>query len=223
LELGLALATAYLVTAVLLGAVLLGSAPRRINGHPTMLPGPPTPTTPGPPPTRTGTPAPVPTTRAPTPSGPGQVPPGYRRVVGPNGLRTVVPAGWSAPRQVNRGQYQVDDPRDHGPDNSGRFVRYGATTVSGSGMLGDHVRYEQEVFAPEHPGYRRFGLFEAVHHGQPAVDWEFTWIKDGVPRHVHVLYWQVGNTEFNVYASSAQARWDQTAAIYDAMVAGSTP
>jgi hypothetical protein len=223
-ELGLALATAYLLGSVLLGTVLLGTVGRsRISGHPTMLPGPPTTTTPSPPPTGTSPPAPVSTTRTPAPSGPGQVPPGYRRVTGPNGFRTVVPAGWLAPRLVNQGQYQVDDPQDRGPDNSGRFVRYGAAAVSGSDLLGDHELYEQQDFAPGHPGYRRIGLSEAVHHGQPAVDWEFTWVKDGVPRHVHVLYWQVGGTEFNVYASSTQARWDQTAAIYDAMVARSTP
>jgi hypothetical protein len=226
-ELGLALATAYLVGAALLGTVLLGTVGRsRISGHPTMLPGPPTSTTPSPP-TDTGTavpPSPVPpTTQPPAPSGPGQVPPGYRRIIGPDGFRTVVPAGWLAPRMVNQGQYQVDDPRDRGPDNSGRFLRYGAATVSGSDMLGDHVRYEQEDFLPSHPGYRRVQLRAATQHGLPAVDWEFTWLKDGVPRHVHVLYWQDGGTEFNVYASSPQASWDKTAAIYDVMVAGSTP
>jgi hypothetical protein len=225
LELGLVLATAYLVAAVLLGTVLLGTVGRsRISGHPTMLPGPPTTAAP-PPDTGTSPPpdssSPVPP--APTSSGPGPLPPGYRKVVGPAGLSTVVPAGWPAPRLVNQGQYQVDDPGDHGPDNSGRFIRYGAATVSGSDMLGDHLRYEQEDFAPGHPNYRRVQLRATTYHGWPAVDWEFTWTKDGVPRHVHVLYWQAGGTEFNVYASSPQASWDQTAGIYDAMVAGSTP
>jgi hypothetical protein len=227
-ELGLALATAYLVVAMVLGTVLLGTVGRpRISGHATMLPGPPAATAPSAPGTGTGAPVPpdssAPSNPSPAPSGPGSLPPGYRKVSGPNGFSTVVPAGWLAPRQTNQGQYQVDDPRDQGPDNSGRFVRYGAATVSGSDMLGDHLRYEQEDFAPGHPGYRRIGLSETVYHGQPAVDWEFTWLKDGVPRHVHVLYWRAGNTEFNVYASSPEARWDQTAAIYDAMVAGSTP
>lgn len=230
LELGLAVATAYLVVAVLLGTVLLGTVGRsRNSGHPTALPGPPASTTPPAPDTSTPpvpdttSPSPPPTTQTPVPSGPGPIPPGYRQIVGPSGLSTVVPAGWLAPRLINQGQYQVDDPSDHGPDNAGRFVRYGAAAASGSDMLGYHVLYEQQDFAPHHSGYYRVGLFSTSYHGWPAVDWEFTWIKDGVPRHVHILYWQADGTEFNVYASSPQARWDETAAIYDVMVAGSTP
>jgi hypothetical protein len=116
----------------------------------------------------------------------------------------------------------VDDPGDNGPDNSGRFLRYGGTAAGPANMLEDHLGYERR-FAPGYPGYRRVRLEAARYHGSPAVVWEFEWTKVRTHRHVHALYWRTRGVEYFVYASSTAARWAQTAGIFQLMVDNSTP
>jgi hypothetical protein len=62
---------------------------------------------------------------------------------------------------------------------------------------------------------------QQTYQTNPAVLWEFTYSLNGEPRHVKILYWNANGTQFDVYASAPAASWTQTAAIFDAMVAGS--
>ncbi|HSV64457.1 MAG TPA: hypothetical protein VLJ59_00935 [Mycobacteriales bacterium] len=225
--LGLSLAATYLVVSALVGVALLSTSNRSSGAGLAEQPVPAPATYSAVPTTGPATPS-QPSTSSPTdtlgPTTPveSQPPPGYRQVFGPLGLSTYLPSGWLDPVETSPGVIQVGDPGDNGPDNSGRFLRYGGTATASADMLSDHVRYERE-FTTTHPGFHRVRLEPTTHHGLPAVDWEFEWVKNGVRRHVHSLYWRNGGNEYFVYASARAQRWNQTTGIYAVMVDGATP
>lgn len=142
-------------------------------------------------------------------------PAGFAQTTGPAKLTTVVPTGW----QISpiRNGFQADDPAGGG--NKGRFVRYQGVTSNADlyVWLND---YEAKEWAKQ-PGYRRIVLAKQDFQGSSAVRWEFEYDLDGQHRHVEILYWQSGDTQYDVYASAPATQWQQTASIFDAMVANS--
>jgi hypothetical protein len=207
-------AVAYLVVSGLVGSALLLTSHRKAAGA---TPTPPAPVTTAPAgPTAPSDTTSPPQTTVPSATGTSGPPSGYQQVSGPPGMTTVVPTGWPV-RLLRAGVMIADDPAD-----PGRFVELGGSAVSDADMLGAHLRYEHD-FVPTHPGYTRLRLESATYHSFPAVDWEFEWVKSGVQRHAHILYWQTGGVEYFVYASSTAAGWGETETIYNSMVASSTP
>lgn len=213
-------AVAYLAISGLLGGALLLTVGKARGGPSGSAAGESTPsattpasTAPGP---TTDTPTSSPETPAPSPTETSGVPSDYQQVAGPQGMTTVVPIGWPV-APVRTDVLIANDPAD-----TGRFVEFGGSAVPAGDMLSAHVQYEYD-FIPSHPRYSRLRLESTTYHGFPAVDWEFTWVKVGVPRHVRILYWQTGDLEYFVYVSCTAPRWDETETIYESMVANSTP
>ncbi len=149
------------------------------------------------------------------PDTPSQPPDGYTQVSGPDNLTTEIPNGWP---QVPTGTYiQANDPND-----SGRFVRYGATAAPAGDLLSSLDNAEQTNPNVQN-GYQRLQLAPVDYHGDPAVDWEFEFVKSGVTRHVYSRWWETGGIEYFVYASATADRWSDTQPIFDEMANAATP
>ncbi|GAA3433899.1 hypothetical protein [Kutzneria kofuensis] len=191
LQLALVAAVGYLVAGGLIGVALLAS-----HGTAAVA----------------GIPAAVPAPSSTAPTGP---PKGFQQVSGPSGLVTVIPDGWKI--SSIRNGFQADDPRNGGA--SGRFVRYQG--VAGEADLYTWLTaYEKQSWSTQ-PGYQRVQMSQQKYLNNPAVLWEFTYALNGAPRHVKILYWNAGGTQYDVYASAPAADWAQTSPLFDAMVANS--
>ncbi|WP_258904545.1 hypothetical protein [Actinokineospora sp. UTMC 2448] len=145
------------------------------------------------------------------------IPAGYQRVVGPGGLVTTVPQGWTITRSTGPGSVQATDPAD-----PGRFVRYGGAPPPSASLNESHVDYAR-AFGAAKPGYRAIRLDAVTYRGMAAVEWEFAHAIDGGTRHAKSLYWRVDGIEFFIYAAAPAERWAETEPIYRTMMANSTP
>ncbi|HEX5116812.1 MAG TPA: hypothetical protein VFW65_16590 [Pseudonocardiaceae bacterium] len=130
-------------------------------------------------------------------------------------MTTAIPSGWK-PTLVNS-YYQATDPAD-----SGRFVRYGATTAPSDTLLAS-LEHAESVNPNIHTGYQRLALGGVSYHGDDAVDWEFEFAKAGVTRHVYSRYWEVGGTEYFLYVSATEVTWARTQPIFTVMANTATP
>lgn len=148
-----------------------------------------------------------------TPTGP---PDGDTPVSGPDGLTTDIPVDWQP--MLNNSYYQANDPND-----SGRFVRYGATPAP-QGALLDSLRNAERTNPNIQSGYQRIQLVQVAYHGSdPAVDWEFLFVRAGVTRHVESRYWETGGIEYFVYVSATTDTWPQTQPIFTTMANTAAP
>lgn len=140
----------------------------------------------------------------------------YTQVTGPDNLMTEIPNGW---QPVPSGNYeQANDPND-----SGRFVRYGATAAPPGDLLSSLMSAEQ-TNPNIQDGYQRVQLTNVDYHdGDPAVDWEFEFVKAGVTRHVYSRYWEANGTEYFVYVSATADRWLDTQPIFTEMADTASP
>jgi hypothetical protein len=138
------------------------------------------------------------------------------QVSGPDNMTTDIPNGWTA---VTYGDYvQAGDPND-----SGRFVRYGATTAPTGDLLSSLTSAEQTNTSIQ-TGYQRLQLQSvSYHNSSDAVDWEFEYVKNGMTRHVESRWWVANGMEFWVYVSATADRWPDTAPIFGVMTATATP
>ncbi|MGW5051931.1 hypothetical protein [Actinokineospora sp. NPDC004072] len=206
------LVTAYVAVSALLGATLLAAPP-----GPTASSGPQATYSFAPSPTSRGD---FPRPRPPTPS-PSMValpiPEGYQRVVGPGGLVTTVPDGWTITRSTGPGAVQATDPAD-----PNRFVRYGGAPPPAASLNQSHVDYAA-AFGRAKPGYRPIRLDAVTYRGMPAVEWEFSHDDPAGRRQAKSLYWRTGGVEFFIYAASTADRWAETEPIYRTMMANATP
>jgi hypothetical protein len=149
------------------------------------------------------------------PAEPSTPPGGYTEVDGPDDMTTEIPAGWAP---VATGDYfQAGDPND-----SNRFVRYGATTAPVGDLLSSLASAEQTNTNIQN-GYQRVQLASVDYHGDPAVDWEFEFVKAGVTRHVYSRWWETADTEYFVYVSATADQWPDTRPIFDEMANAATP
>ncbi|MGQ0840469.1 hypothetical protein [Actinokineospora sp.] len=142
---------------------------------------------------------------------------GTRRVQGPGGLVTVIPAGWKVTRSTGPGAMQATDPAD-----PTRFIRYGGAAAPDADLLMSHVDYDA-AFSATKPGFRRISLGTTTYHGVRAVDWEFQYDTPQGKRHVHSMYWRVDGTEYFLYAAANTARWAETLPVYHAMIDNAAP
>lgn len=144
---------------------------------------------------------PEPTTDAPTPE-PGEPGSGYRIIPGPAGIQVPIPDTWSVHAGAVDSNLQADDLA-----TSGRFLRFGGDRLEVADTLAA-VRLQEKKTPTIRTGYRRIRLAEvaAGPTGQ-AVDWEFTFSKDGGTRHAYGRYWLQNGTVYVVYLSSAESDW----------------
>jgi hypothetical protein len=142
-----------------------------------------------------------------------------QRLTGPDGMQVSVPAGWSAQAGATPANTQVNNPAS--PD---QFVRFGAAPPDTGGSLLTGIQYSEQHTSSIQDGYQRLELSD-VPFGDTdeAVDWEFTFVKDGVTRHAGGLYWLVDGVEYVVYASSDASNWDSTAQILREMEDTASP
>jgi hypothetical protein len=144
-------------------------------------------------------------------------PPGFQRVRGPAGLRTVIPDGWRPVDAGGPGALRAVDPSD-----AGRIVGFGGAELTATNLVTMHVEYENR-FADRTTNYRRVDLNSATYGGHPAVEWVFLHDDGRGTQRVHALYWVVEGIEYFVFASGPDEQWTRMQPIYDAMVANSRP
>lgn len=146
-----------------------------------------------------------------------RTPPGFRRVSGPGGIRTVIPAGWPVSRSTGPGAMQAIDPAD-----GTRVVKFGGAPAPRVDIATSHIRYERLLEART-PGYRRLSLASATYGGHAAVEWEFERGVGGGRERVRSLYWRTQGIEYFVLASAPASGWARMKPIYDVLVANSRP
>ncbi len=144
-------------------------------------------------------------------------PAGFQRVVGPEGLSTVIPDGWRAAPAGSPGAMRAVDPSD-----PARVIGFGGARASSTDIVRVRVDYESG-FASRAVSYRRLDLNSATYAGHPAVEWEFQHRDGRGVQRVHALYWLVDGVEYFVSASAPDERWARMKPVYDAMVANSRP
>jgi hypothetical protein len=137
----------------------------------------------------------------------------FRRVEGPAGLSVAIPETFQLTASPSAANQQAADPAN--PD---AFLRFG-----GSAAPKATLRAEIEAGERTNPnvraGYQRVQLTNVTFQGTTAVDWEFTFVKDGRTRHAYGRYWRVGGTGYVVYGSAPVDKWDSLLPAFNHMLA----
>jgi hypothetical protein len=164
------------------------------------------------------TPTTEPTTEEPTPAPTGSVPAGYQVVTGPAGVEVPVPESWPVKPGAVPSNLQADDPAV-----PGRFLRFGGDPVDGSDPVATVRGYEADTPSIR-AGYHRIRL-EPVAYGPSglAVDWEFTFVKDGQTRHAYGRYWYDAGTLYVVYLSAYDSDWAASTDVLQVVMTYSGP
>ncbi|WP_328616538.1 hypothetical protein OHS18_08390 [Amycolatopsis sp. NBC_00355] len=153
----------------------------------------------------------------PTPTTAAEAPATLVRVSGPEGLETVIPAGWPTKTLPEPGSVQASDPAD-----SRRILKFGGAPPSdGSDIVTYHERYERQI--ARRAGYTRHRLRSTTLRGAEAVDWEFAWDAPEGRRHVRAFYWRSNGIEYYVYAHGPEPSWPETAEVVQRMLDDATP
>ena len=153
-----------------------------------------------------------PSQSASTPSGGGKkkatgTPASYTAYRDGGGFTVAVPKGWQ-PKTERPGVVDLRAPTGN------RFLRL----ISGSHASGspvDSFYAAERDFAGSHTGYRRVRIESVSYRGYPAADWEFTYDKGGVTRHVRYRSFVTGNASYGIYVSAPQARYQATLPAFD--------
>ncbi len=132
-------------------------------------------------------------------------------VSGPGGLSVSIPSGWIVGGSPSAANQQASDPSD--PQS---FVRFGASAQPAVPLLTEIQAGERENPNVQN-GYQRIQLVETYFLGQAAVDWEFTFIKEGVTRHALGRYWRQAGLGYVIYLSTPDSRWFSLRSIFDEM------
>jgi eukaryotic-like serine/threonine-protein kinase len=137
---------------------------------------------------------------------PATIPSGFTQYQG-SGFTVGVPNGW--PPAVQR--EGVVDVKER---NSTRFLRLitVASTTTAFEQLGAAER--QFDADPAYADYQRIRLERVDYRGLDAADWEFTFVLDGVPR--HVLYRGIvsdGRT-YGLYLSTPESLWPKSKGVF---------
>ena len=174
----------------------------------------PTPTTPAP--TSTGPEPTTPTPTTPQTTPPPPVPDGYHVVDMPErGYSVPVPDGWT--RKVAKGGDQVDY-----VDPTGRVdLKISALDFASTSPLKHFQNLEPETAKQVGPTYHRERLDPTTQFGEPAAIWEFTF--QGSVRKYHAIdlgFGKPGETEYAIYVSGPDAKWQDYREIFDTAVAG---
>jgi len=155
-----------------------------------------------------------PTSQPPPELTPGQVPSGFRSVTGQGGITLAVPADWPDP-QVGSipGTDQV------GPDGGvDTFIRYGALAAPDTDLL-TYLQAGERTNPRIATDFVRVHLDPVSYAGaDEAYEWEFTFTKNGEPRHVRACYWTFGGRLYLVYGSAPAVDWSEFASVADVAI-----
>jgi hypothetical protein len=139
-----------------------------------------------------------------------------RTVSGPGGLAVSIPAGWAVGGSPAAANQQASAPGD-----DGTFLRFGASTPPSVPLLTE-IRNGESGNPNVRAGYRRIQLAETYFLGQAAVDWEFTFVKDGGTRHALGRYWRQNGLGYVIYLSAPETEWTSARWVFDAMATTAT-
>lgn len=139
-----------------------------------------------------------------------------RTVSGPGGLAVSIPAGW-----VVGGSPAAANQQASAPGDDRTFVRFGASTPPSVPLLTE-IRNGESGNPNVRNSYQRIRLGELYFLGQNAVDWEFTFVKDGVTRHALGRYWRQDGLGYVIYLSAPDPEWPSVRWIFDAMATSAT-
>jgi hypothetical protein len=130
-------------------------------------------------------------------------------------MTTYIPTGW--PPVLSGNHFDATDPND-----SGRFVRYGATAAPAGDLLSSITDAERSNTDIRN-GYQRIRLQSVAYHNADTVDWEFEFVKNGATRHVESRWWVINGIEFFVYVSATSDHWSATEPLFGVMTTTATP
>ncbi len=139
-----------------------------------------------------------------------------RTVSGPGGLAVSIPAGW-----VVGGSPAAANQQASAPGDDRTFVRLGAARPPAVPLLTE-IRNGESGNPNVQNGYERVQLAETVFLGQTAVDWEFTFVKDGVTRHAFGRYWRQNGLGYVIYLSAPDTEWTSVQWVFEAMATSAT-
>lgn len=134
-------------------------------------------------------------------------PAGYTRYNDDAGFHVAVPRGW----QPSAKRPGVVDLRAPAGD---RFLRLISGPHSTSSPVNGFYAAERD-FADSHSDYHRVRIEPVSYRGYQAADWEFTYSKNGVIRHVRYRSFDTGSGSYGIYISAPQQRYAATLAAFD--------
>jgi hypothetical protein len=137
----------------------------------------------------------------------------FRQVDGPAGLSVEIPAAFQLTASPSAANQQAADPAN--PDS---FLRFGGSAAPKTALLKE-IEAGERTNPNIRNGYQRLRLTTTSFQGTTAVDWEFTFVKDGRTRHAYGRYWRVGGTGYVVYASAPVEQWDALQPAFGHMLA----
>jgi hypothetical protein len=137
-------------------------------------------------------------------------------VSGPGGISVEIPAGWTVGESPAAANQQASDPSD--PQV---FVRFGASAPPDVPLLTE-IQNGERGNPNVRNGYQRVQLVETSFLGQAAVDWEFTFVKDGETRHALGRYWRQDGLTYVIYLSAPDNRWRSVRWVFDLLADSTT-
>ncbi|GIF38327.1 serine/threonine protein kinase [Actinoplanes xinjiangensis] len=156
--------------------------------------------------------APIPVPPSPTPTGDGrpQLPAGWVKYTDKTGFSLYVPAGWERSKEGSIVYFRGD----------GKILGIDQTDEPKSNPVKDWTNQaENRVRGGDFPQYDEVHI-KAVDYFRKAADWEFTFVRDGVRRHVnnrgtvvaddkaYGIYWQTPDSEWNESRDDLQLVFD---------------
>ncbi|MBB2912879.1 serine/threonine protein kinase [Streptosporangium becharense] len=140
----------------------------------------------------------------PTPSS--KIPAGWKVHRDPLGFSVAVPRGWEVTYSKGRNRVEFREP------GSEAFLWIESTEDPEKDPLRHWEKVEQAGTAQNvWPEYERVGLTELTYQGVPAADWEFTYVKDGVRRHVLDRGFRTReDNPYAIYWESPDSEWDSS-------------
>ncbi len=129
-----------------------------------------------------------------------------------------IPDGWPVKPGAVPSNQQADNPMF--PDE---FLRFGGSPAPAMPLV-DSVMQSERSITSIREGYQRLRLADVPStSAQEAVDWEFTFTKDGQFRHAYGRYWRTGGMDYVVYASAPDGTWSNLEPIIEVMVRTAGP
>jgi hypothetical protein len=136
----------------------------------------------------------------------GGLPSGFRPFQHPGGFSVTVPQGWT-PERPKTGIIDLNDP------DSSRFLRLIRADSSVSAL--SQLASAEPGFAKRHGDYQRLRLEKVSYRDHDAADWEFTFSRNGVLRHVLYRAIVADGASYAVYLSTAASEWAASRRIFD--------
>ncbi len=146
------------------------------------------------------------------------VPQGFQRVSGPGGITLAIPKDWPVTPGSLATHVQADDPA-----TPGSLIRYGGSPSESRPLLDAVASNEQDNTGVQN-GYQRLKLARVPSAtGAEIVEWEFTYLANGVSKHAFARYWRLNGTDYIVYAGATAEAWPAMASVVDVMVRTAGP